>query len=335
MNNHDQLIYKKAKRRVIFHLVLALILLVAYFVGVIYVLNIDFLKINGSSLYEVLMISAAAQFFLFALIFLLLSFGKKIFRIFYWLGFTLTLALFYIPIHYALNDMGHILTYATLMGFMFIKTLFLIQLGSYLRKNSWSRIFYDWIIDVYEDEIEYVEPPVRKINPAQAPRQKVKEPEYEYENYYQEEVIEHEPYTQPQISLRLGVCIYASLMVFPIIVQIFSSYFSSYDLQTVFATKDIFMLCIFTALIWTISVFYLYYDHPYAKRIVLICLILEAFCTIFYLPKFFGYYFNKDPEYPIRVFILFALVDALRYAALIYAIKPLQSIGSNLNIDDM
>lgn len=339
MNNQDQMIYQKAQRRVIFHLVFSLFLLILYFIGVYFVLNIDFLKISGSSLNNVIIALGAAQICLFGLLFLLLSFGKKIFRIFYWFGFLLTLGLFYVPIKYALDDMANILTYATLAGFMFIKTMFLIQLGSYLKRNKWARIFFDWTIDVYEEEEETYVPPVQtKKRPISQPKQKrpqyVQESTY-IEEEYEEESQEKEPYTQPQISIRLGICVYASLMIFPIIVQIFSNFFSSYDLQSVFATKDMFMLCIFSALVWTIPVFYLYYDHPYAKRIVLICILLEALCILFYLPKFIGYYTAEDPKYPLRVFILFVIVDAIRYGVLLFSLKPLTQVTTTLKDEEL
>lgn len=338
MNNQDQKIYKKAKSRVIFHLVFSMILMILYFIGVYFVLNIDFLKVTNTNINSVVITLGASQICLFLLIFLLLSFGKKIFRIFYWLAFILTLALYYIPVRYALNDMAHILTYATMLGFMFIKTLFLIQLGSYLKNNKWARVYYDWVIDVYEEE--YIEPPTRKIDPRPTKKQEVyyETPPQQYQTYEQEEEdyedYEEEPYTQPQVSIRLGICVYASLMIFPIFIQIFSNYFSSYDLQTVFATKDMFMLCIFSALVWTVPIFYLYYDHPYSKRIVLVCAILEILCILFYAPKFIGYYIDQDPKYPLRVFILFAIIDCVRYAALVFALKPLTSIESSKSEDD-
>ena len=53
--------------------------------------------------------------------------------------------------------------------------------------------------------------------------------------------------TLPQLSVRLGIIIYGELILFPILIQIFSNLFASLDMQKVFATKDMFMLCIFTA----------------------------------------------------------------------------------------
>ncbi len=62
-----------------------------------------------------------------------------------------------------------------------------------------------------------------------------------------EYVVEKAPMTLPQLSVRLGIIIYGELILFPILIQIFSNLFASLDMQKVFATKDIFMLCIFVS----------------------------------------------------------------------------------------
>lgn len=333
MYNQDLLLYNKAKKRVITRLFVSWFLLLFYFVGVFFVLNLDFLK-TANNLNTVIIVLAISQLCLYGFIFLLLSFGKKIFRILYWLVFILTLFLIYVPIQFILQDLPHILTYSSLLGFMLIKIMFLSQLGSYLKHNKWSRIFFDLTIDIYEDEEDdIIQQPVLKTKVKKEKRyQEPIQPTYVIEE--EEEEYEDEPYTQPQISIRLGIGIYASLMVFPILIQIFSNFFASYDLQTVFATKDMFMLCIFTALIWTVPVFYLYYDHPYAKRTVLICAILEVLCVILYSTKLVGYYVSKDPEYPLRVFILFIIVDMIRYVIIFYCLKPLLQIDPSTYINE-
>lgn len=326
--NQDALIYEKAKKKVITHLVIAWILMLLYFIGVYFVLNIDFLKVGNIN--SDIIILAAAHLCLYALLFLLLGFGKKIFRVLYWFGFIFTLLSFYIPFKYLISDFSNFLTYVSFAGFLLIEMMALSRLGHYLKKNKWARIFYDLTIDVYDDEPEEIMP-TRKINPKP---QVVVEPELEeeYEEEYIEEEEEKEPYTQPQVSVRLGICVYASLMAFPIVVQIFQNLFASYDLKTVFATKDIFLLCLLSALIWTAPVFYLYYNHYHAKRVCLICLGCEVVCILCNLPKFIGYISSGD--YPIRVFILFVLVNILRYLALFFALKPLKDIEVEKPIED-
>ena len=178
MYDQDQIIYKKAKNRVITRLIISWILLCLYFIGAFSVLNLDFLK-TTNNLNTVIIVLAISQLCLYGFIFLLLSFGKKIFRVLYWLVFILTLCLFYVPIQFAMQDMAHILTYASMLGFMLIKTMFLVQLGSYLKHNKWSRIFFDLTIDVYEDEMEdTIEQPVIRVK--QVKKKPVRQPEPEY-----------------------------------------------------------------------------------------------------------------------------------------------------------
>ena len=130
--------------------------------------------------------------------------------------------------------------------------------------------------------------------------------------------------TLPQLSIRLGIIIYGELMLFPILIQIFSNLFESLDMQKVFATKDIFMLCIFTAFIWTIPLCYMYYNQKSTKKIIACCMLGEIIRILLYLPKFMGFY--KSNEYSIRVFIFFVIVDIIRVAILfIFAIHVLKS----------
>ena len=130
--------------------------------------------------------------------------------------------------------------------------------------------------------------------------------------------------TLPQLSIRLGIIIYGELILFPILIQIFSNLFASLDMQKVFATKDIFMLCIFTAFIWTIPLFYMYYNQKATKKIIACCMIGEIIRILVYLPTFMNYY--KSQEYSIRVFIFFIIIDIIRLVILfVFAIRVLQS----------
>ena len=130
--------------------------------------------------------------------------------------------------------------------------------------------------------------------------------------------------TLPQLSVRLGIIIYGELILFPILIQIFSNLFASLDMQKVFATKDIFMLCIFTAFIWTIPLFYMYYNQKATKKIIACCMIGEFIRILVYLPTFMNYY--KSQEYSLRVFIFFVILDLIRLVILfVFAIRVLQS----------
>ena len=140
----------------------------------------------------------------------------------------------------------------------------------------------------------------------------------------EEYVTEKAPMTLPQLSVRLGIIVYGELILFPILIQIFSNLFESMDMQKVFATKDIFVLCIFTAFIWTIPLFYMYYNHKYTKKIIACCMLGEIIRILVYLPTFMKYY--NSHEYSIRVFVFFILIDFIRLLILfVFAIHVLKS----------
>ena len=205
---------------------------------------------------------------------------------------------------------------------MLIKTIVLCQIGGYLKHNRWCKIYYDHTIELDDEDDDWVEKQTKNVD-----YEKIKdkyEKEFEESDQEDEYVTEKAPMTLPQLSIRLGIIIYGELMLFPILIQIFSNLFESLDMQKVFATKDIFMLCIFTAFIWTIPLFYMYYNQKATKKIIACCMLGEIIRIMLYLPKFMGYY--QSNEYSIRVFIFFVIIDIIRVAILfIFAIHVLKS----------
>ena len=253
--------------------------------------NIEFLKVDDSSFHSMLIKLSAGQLILYGITFVLLSLGNKWFRILYWIDLVITLLLIYFPIHLLLSNLKSILPFFILIACMLVKTIALSQIGGYLKNDRWCKIYYDHTIEL-DDEDEYE--------------------------------TEKAPMTLPQLSVRLGIIIYGELILFPILIQIFSNLFESMDMQTVFATKDIFVLCIFTAFIWTIPLFYMYYNQKATKKIIACCMIGELIRILVYLPSFMKYY--NSHEYSIRVFIFFILIDIIRLLILFtFAIHVLKS----------
>lgn len=126
-----------------------------------------------------------------------------------------------------------------------------------------------------------------------------------------------------RLSVKLGICVYGELIIFPIIVSLFSDYFVSTDMKSVFATRDIFILCIASAFIWTFAIFFLYYASSQSKKAVLGCWIGEIAVNCWYIPKMIGYIHSTMPAYPSQVFIFFIILDIIRYALIILTISPI------------
>ena len=308
--SQDQLIYDKAKSKVNRKNTIVFLIMLVYFITLFIIFQMKFAQNVQTGLNPILIGLFLSELCLYGFLFCLLSFGKKIFRAFYWIGIFYSLLLLYAPIHYLLNDYFHFVPYLVWFGTSLIKTILLIRYGKYMKKNRWFKVYFDLEIEVEEglDDEDIEEMFLGK----QTTRIKHDNEE------------EEEPFTLPQICLRLGICVYASLMVVPILMQIFSRFFSSNDLQSVFATKAMFIFCIFTAVIWTIPLFICYYNHPSARKVVYGCLGCEVLRMVFYSRTLFHFYQTGD--YPIRVFILFILVDILRYIVLLFSIKPIFSI---------
>lgn len=317
------ILYQKSKKKVFTHLILYFILFCIYFMAMLYLFgNMDFLKVNDSSFYSLLIKMGIGQILLYGLTFVALSSGNKWFRILFWVDILISLLIIYFPIQSLLSNLNTILPYFILVACMLVKTIVLLQIASYLKNNRWCKIYFDHTIELDDEEDDWIEKQTKNVD-----YQKVKdkyEQKFEENNEEDEYVQEKAPLTLPQLSVHLGIIIYGGLILFPILVQLCSGLFESMDMQKVFATKDIFMLCIFTAFIWTIPLFYMYYNQKATKKIIGGCMVAEIIRILIYLPKFLGYY--NSNEYSLRVFIFFGILDGIRLIILfIFAIHVLKS----------
>ena len=306
--NQDIVIYKKAKGRVRAHLLFYTLALLAFFVFTIFVLNQDIVFDPAFS--KLFFTLAIGQIAIFILLFILLALGNKWFRWLYWFDMIFVFAELLIPIYFAIEDIGHITIYGKYLFCMLLKTIFLIRVGVYLFKNSYCRTFYNKTIEIngdeYELELDYQSDPDSNITLSR----------YDFEEEEKNEII----YTKPQIAYRLGICIYASLFLFPAFCQIFNRIFVSMDMQSSFAAKEIFIHCIFSAFIWTIPVFYLYYNQSNSKKCIFACIGCEFITILWYLYRLKA--FLDSDLYSIRVFILFILLDIIRYIVIAHFLKP-------------
>ena len=319
------ILYQKAKHKITMRFIIYFTILCIYFLSMAYLFsNMDFLKVNDSTFQSMLVKLSTGQIFLYGITFILLSTGKKWFRILYWIDILISFLLIYFPIHLLLSNLKNILPFFILVACMLVKTIALSQIGGYLKNNRWCKIYFDHTIELDDEDDDWVEKQTKNVN-----YEKIKSKfEKEFEDNDQEEdeeyVTEKAPMTLPQLSVRLGIIVYGELILFPILIQIFSNLFESMDMQKVFATKDIFVLCIFTAFIWTIPLFYMYYNHKYTKKIIACCMLGEIIRILVYLPTFMKYY--NSHEYSIRVFVFFILIDFIRLLILfVFAIHVLKS----------
>ena len=319
------ILYQKSKHKITIHLILYFFVLCVYFLAMAYLFSsMEFLKVDDPAFRSMLIKLGTGQILLYGITFILLSTGKKWFRILYWVDIAISFLIIYFPIKLLLSNLTTILPFFVLVACMLLKTIVLCQIGGYLRNNRWCKIYFDHTIELDDEDDDWVAKQTKNVDYEKIKGKYEKEFEQTEQDEEDEYVVEKAPMTLPQLSVRLGIIIYGELILFPILIQIFSNLFASLDMQKVFATKDIFMLCIFTAFIWTIPLFYMYYNQKSTKKIVACCMVGEIIRILVYLPVFMNYY--KSQEYSLRVFIFFVIIDVIRLVILfVFAIHVLQS----------
>ena len=80
------ILYQKAKYKITMRFIIYFTILCIYFLSMAYLFsNMDFLKVNDSTFQSMLVKLSTGQIFLYGITFILLSTGKKWFRILYWI----------------------------------------------------------------------------------------------------------------------------------------------------------------------------------------------------------------------------------------------------------
>ena len=200
------ILYQKAKHKITMRFIIYFTILCIYFLSMAYLFsNMDFLKVNDSTFQSMLVKLSTGQIFLYGITFILLSTGKKWFRILYWIDILISFLLIYFPIHLLLSNLNSILPFFILVACMLLKAVALCQVGGYLKNNRWCKIYFDHTIELDDEDDDWVEKQTKNVN-----YEKIKSKfEKEFEDNDQEEdeeyVTEKAPMTLPQLSVRLGM----------------------------------------------------------------------------------------------------------------------------------
>lgn len=351
LHSQDAFLYKKCKQRVSRKLFLTFAFLILYCVGVYIGFDTALLQVDSNGFTILLATVLLVQLCIYSILFLLLASGSKIYRFLYWFAFLFSVILIYVPVSSMLQDTEHFLSYILLIICMLCKLNVLYHFGHYLYRNPCAKVLYDHVIEVDENgqfQDKRFEKDIRKAQkklnkkPQTLP-DTITDMDSEIpimdmdENPNEELFIPKDPYeglTYQKLSIRLGLIVYVSLGLFPILVQIFHSLFVSTDYQQIFANRDIFIACMVSAIIWTLPVFFLYYNHPKSKLSVKCCGAIELARILIYLPTFIGYFRLEDTSYPLRTFLFFILLDMIRYFFLFRTIYPIFKIAQPEPVND-
>lgn len=143
-------------------------------------------------------------------------------------------------------------------------------------------------------------------------------------------ILKHQELNYPRAAIRLGVTVYLEMILFPVLTEIFGFLFKSGNGQYSFATATMFTLCIISAVIWTIPVFFLYLKQTGVKAVIVLCAAAEILISIFYVFVLKGYNSGANPDvhYADSVYLWFGIFDALRYLILIWALVPILRLPS-------
>lgn len=354
----DLKIYKKAQKHVKASLILFFIMLLAMIVGTWFLLHISLFQVSSSSFNTKLLLTSLCQVLVFGSLYYLLFKGIKSARIFYWVAVLGNICLLYFPIVSYFENPSGIYTWLAWVACLIIEDVLLYNTGMYFYQNHSCKIYYDHVIEIDEDDAhwyeETMEVPVveNKVKPeresgyakmssqesyiSENKTQPEQKSESSYDSYaYQTPPIPSTPSanTAPKkkmslrtklqrLSVKLGICVYGEMILFPIIVSLFSDYFASTDMKSVFATRDIFILCILSSFIWTIAIFFLYYASSQSRKIILLCWAGEIAVNVWYLPKLYNYFISSTPAYPTQVFLFFIILDVIRYILIILVLSP-------------
>lgn len=126
-------------------------------------------------------------------------------------------------------------------------------------------------------------------------------------------------------AVRLSLCVYGELILFPMLVHIFEGGFVSTDNKGMFALSLMFSLCIMTAVLWTIPIFYMYLEQPGARKSLYLGCAGQLLIIAYGCFMLWQYSKGQEPQpvYPAGVFIRFILLDLIRYLLLAYTLRPL------------
>ena len=93
------ILYQKSKHKITIHLILYFFILCVYFFAMAYLFSsMEFLKVDDPAFRSMLIKLGIGQILLYGITFILLSTGKKWFRILYWIDIAISFLIIYFPI---------------------------------------------------------------------------------------------------------------------------------------------------------------------------------------------------------------------------------------------
>ena len=315
MNSENKKLLEKAKNHNRQHMIICCIVVIISFVLTEILLHVPLLSINNPLFTRFFIIISIFEIISYIVLSFLLDTGTKIYRYLYWIAFFISASMMLYPITSIISNIRIALPYLTILFIMGIKCLLLWKQGQYLQHDPNAQYVYDNVlfVDDIENEKEVNLPKRKKANPNKNVN-KFRKGSDGITVYFEDS-------SYSTLSTRIAAVVYGSLILFPILIQFMHNIFVSFDFTSNFALRGMFLACVVSALSWTIAIFYMYYNQPQTRIIVGICWIIEIIRVVYYTTILYGYFVSGS--YPLRAFILFILMDAIRYYGLYYFSKQI------------
>lgn len=330
-NQDDVKLLKKAKKRVMGACILAFLILLFFTGACYYLLTLPFWSSPDS--FDMMFAGASViSGLVWIVTIMVIETGKPFSKTVYYTALCLQ-ALFSVWLFYQAwlsVQTGSGLIQNILWGCLnLLECWMLFRFGSWLYTSYYGKIFFYRTLTVYDDE------PVQGFNdwpaaagPSVSSSFGRSAPDFGSSSLYGQE---YEPDDEPEYEKRkkvwtskeaaflLGGVVLVEMIVFPAFCEIFDSLFTSADGKYSFATSGMFTLCIISAVIWMIPVFFLYLRQSGTKALILMAAGAEILVSIWYSTVLKRYGANPEIVYKWHVFAWFSALDLIRYLILGWA----------------
>ncbi len=365
---NDIRLLKKAKWKIMSSATIMYILICMFFFATYFILNQSFLP-QSEFLDITYITATVISSIAWLLVLFVIDTGKHIAKSLFFMLIALQVVFSFWLLYKVYQDPSAWLVWLLWAILMLIETYFLFRFGRWIFNSFYGKIFFDKTLVIFEDQplthsslkkshtSNYTaESSIGYEKSASTPSRipDFSSPDSYYQNDNNPEsgknaenndqlrhriarnswisgifMTEYEPLTYPRAAIRLGAIVYGEMVLFPILTEVCNILFKSSNGKFTFATSIMFTMCIISAVIWTIPIFFLYLKQTGVKALIIIGIGIEVIIGISYFYVLRGYYLHplEDHVYRLSVFLWFAFFDSIRLLILQWAILPILKLA--------
>ena len=350
----DLKLIKKSERRVLFSIIGVVIASLAFLLALFWLFTLSWF--SHSDLFEkAYMVTVLIETILLMILAVLLYKRVKSARVCVSIFGVAQFFVSALLVYQAWKSQGQWLAWLVWGIGMFLYGMGLLDYAGWLRRGFWPKIYFDRIVirdpgdqDAGYQEDDYYQRPARQIveQPASSPVQRPsttastqpkrvhpstpapvvnsssRESDVIYTTPERVEPAKDTMAVYPRMAIRIGVVVYLEMIVFPIVINLFPSLFLSDDKKQSFASPMMFSLCIISAVVWTVAIYFLYLKQPDFKKALQICLGIEIVSLAVSTFLLCRYATGSDVVYRWPAILAFTILDAVRLGILLWGVLP-------------